>query len=73
MNTSTLSAEILIKIGIAVFELWPGKLKSRGEGRVYSSRRVYSAKYSINQSLLHVEIFTEVYKLYTSVKYLNNQ
>ena len=43
MNTSTLTAE---KISSVVFEIWPGKVKSWG-GRVYSSRRVYSAKYGI--------------------------
>ena len=30
LNTSTLSAENLKKIGLVVFEIWPGKVKSWG-------------------------------------------
>ena len=48
MNTLTISAENLIEIVSVDFEKWPGKFKNRG--RVYSSRRVYSAKYGINLS-----------------------
>ena len=44
-NTWTLSAKNLNEIGLIVFEIWPGKVKSRG--RDYSSRRIYSAKYGI--------------------------
>ncbi len=45
MNTLAIRAENLIQIGSLVSEIWPGKVKSRGGGRVYSSRRVYLAKY----------------------------
>ena len=39
----TLRAENMNEIGLIVFEIWPGKVKSRG--RVYSSRHVYWAEY----------------------------
>ena len=35
----------MIQIGLVVPEMWPVKVKSRG--RVYSSKRIYSAKYGI--------------------------
>ena len=41
----TLSAESLNEIGLIGFEIWTGKVKSRG--RVYSSRFIYSAKHGI--------------------------
>ena len=41
IDTSTLSAEILIKIDSAISEIWPCKVKCWGH--VYSSRHVYLA------------------------------
>ena len=49
MDTLPLSAENLIEIGSVVTEIWQDKVKSRG--RVYSSRRVYLAKYSTSELL----------------------
>ncbi len=46
LNTLTLSGKNMIQIGLVVPEIWSVKVKSWGH--VYSSRRVYSAKYGID-------------------------
>ena len=55
VHPPTLSAENLIRISSVLSEIWPDKVKSRG--RIYSSRRVYLAKYG---SLLQGQIHTDV-------------
>ncbi len=47
LNTSPLSAEKMIQIGYVVSEILSVKVQSRG--RVYPSRRVYSAKYGLSR------------------------
>ncbi len=43
----------MIQIGLIISEIWPVNVKSRGP--VYSSRRVYSAKYGIAGYILTIE------------------
>ena len=61
MNTLRVSAENLIEIISLVSETWLGKVKDRGP--VYSSRRIYSAKYGISAliSEVVVQIVNKVY------------
>ena len=54
MNTLKLSAEILIQINSVVSEIRPEKVKSRG--RIYLSRRIYSAKYGMYMHWLFAHV-----------------